>query len=251
MYHLTIKNLNRKQNQSAIAAAAYRSGERLYDSCNRLTHDFTRKKGIVHTEILLPQNAPTMFYDRELLWNAVEWAEKRCDSRTAREVEIALPNELTLTEHKNLIREFITENFVRIGMCADICIHDKQDGNPHAHILLTTRPIEDGRFSDKKNRDWDKRGNISIWRKNWADMQNREFMKKGLLTRVSHESYKTRNIDREPTIHLGHGTTALSRRGIETDRSNINNAIRARNSEREEQERLRGLEREQEHIHGR
>lgn len=251
MYHLSIKNLNRKLNQSAVAAAAYRSGERLYNSCDRLIHDFTRKKGIVHTEILLPQNIPHEFYDREALWNAVERAEKRCDSRTAREVEMALPNELTLHEHIKLVREFIAENFVRLGMCADICIHDKQDGNPHAHILLTTRLVENGEFNKKKNRNWDKRENVSIWRKNWADMQNREFMKKELSTRVSHESYKMRNIDREPTIHLGHGTAAMDRRGIETDRANINHAIRARNLEREEQERLRHLEREQEHVRGR
>lgn len=251
MYHLSIKNLNRKQNQSAVAAAAYRSGERLYNSYNRLIHDFTRKNGIVHTEILLPANAPKEFYDRETLWNAVESAEKRCDSRTAREVEFALPNELTLVEHIKFVREFIDENFVRLGMCADICIHDKQDGNPHVHVLLTTRLVEKDGFSSKKNRDWDRRENVSLWRKNWADIQNREFMKIGLTTRVSCESYNMRNINREPTKHLGHQVAAMDRRGIETDRANDNRAIMARNLEREEQERLRHLERDQEHIRDR
>lgn len=251
MYHLSIKNLNRKQNQSAVAAAAYRSGERLYNSYDRLAHDFTRKKGIVHTEILLPSNAPKEFYHRETLWNAVESAEKRCDSRTAREVEIALPNELKLGEHIKLVREFIAENFVRLGMCADICIHNKEDGNPHAHILLTTRSVEHYGFNKKKNRDWDRRENVSIWRKNWADMQNRELEKRGVVARVNHQSYKMRNIDREPTKHLGHRAAAMDRRGIETDRANDNRAIMARNLEREDQERLRHLERDQEHIRDR
>ena len=245
IYHLSVKYISRKQGRSSVAAAAYRSGEKLYSDYDGNIYDFTRKKGIAHTEILLPPCALSEFYNRESLWNAVERAEKRCDSRTAREVEIALPNELELDEQIELARKYVLDTFVEQGMCADIAIHNRDINNPHAHILLTTREVSTDGFSDRKNREWDKRSNVTIWRENWANAQNLKFKENGLSVRVSHESHTARGIDREPTIHLGSAVMALEQRGIQTERSNENQAIISRNKEREDIELLRQLKREQ------
>ena len=142
IYHCSIKIISRGKGKSAVAAAAYRSGETLTNHYDGVTHDFTRKGGIVHTEILLPPHAPPDFADRSILWNSVEKIEKAKNSQLAREIEIALPVELDREQQIQLIREYVKENFVSVGMCADFAIHDKQDGNPHAHIMLTMRPLE-------------------------------------------------------------------------------------------------------------
>ena len=109
---------------------------------NGLTHDYTRKGGVVHTEILLPNHAPREYADRSILWNAVERIEKNKNSQLAREIELALPVELSAGQNISLVREYCNRHFVSAGMCADVCIHDKNDGNPHAHIMLTMRPME-------------------------------------------------------------------------------------------------------------
>ena len=142
IYHCSIKIISRGKGKSAVAAAAYRSGEKLVNEYDGAIHDYTRKGGIVHTEILLPDNAPPAFSDRSALWNAVERIEKAKNAQLAREIEIALPHELTREQGVSLVREYVKDNFVAAGMCADVCLHDKNDGNPHAHILLTMRPIE-------------------------------------------------------------------------------------------------------------
>ena len=137
-YILIIKIISRGKGKSAVAAAAYRSGESLTNEYDGITHDYTRKGGIVHTEILLPDNAPKEYADRSVLWNAVEKAERAKNAQLAREIEIALPHELTREQGISLVREYVKEQFVSAGMCADFAIHDKNDGNPHAHIMLTT-----------------------------------------------------------------------------------------------------------------
>jgi ATP-dependent exoDNAse (exonuclease V) alpha subunit len=246
MFHVTVKTIGRNQGASAVGAAAYRSGEKLNDEYYGKTHDYTRKHGIAHTEIFLPPNAPSAFGDRETLWNAVEKAEGRRDARLAREVEIALPIELPFTEQIELVREYVMVNFVAQGMCADVAIHDKRDGNPHVHILLTTRAVNWEGFSKMKNRDWDKRTNVTQWREHWARVQNREFEKRNLTVRVSHESYIKQGIDREPTKHLGRRVMSLERRGIQTDRGNENRAIEARNREREQRDQERQRKRNRE-----
>lgn len=144
IYHCSIKIISRGKDKSAVAAAAYRSGETLTNEYDGVTHDYTRKGGIVHTEILLPDHAPAEYADRSLLWNAVEKIEKAKNAQLAREIEIALPQKLTIEHSISLVREYVKEQFVNAGMCADFAIHDKQDGNPHAHIMLTMRPIEQG-----------------------------------------------------------------------------------------------------------
>ena len=162
IYHCSIKIISRGKGKSAVAAAAYRSGEALTNEYDGITHDYTRKGGIVHTEILLPDNAPAAYADRSVLWNAVEKAEKAKNAQLAREIEIALPHELTREQGISLVREYVKEQFVNAGMCADICLHDKNDGNPHAHIMLTMRPIEqDGLWGAKQKKEYilDKDGN--------------------------------------------------------------------------------------------
>ena len=150
IYHCSIKIIKRSQGRSAVAAAAYRSGENLINEWDGMTHDYTRKGGVVHTEILLPMYAPLAFQDRSALWNSVEKIEKSRNAQLAREIEIALPVELNRKEQIGLIRDYAQNTFVSMGMCADVAIHDKGDGNPHAHILLTMRPIKEGRFMGRE-----------------------------------------------------------------------------------------------------
>ena len=145
IYHLSIKIISRgKGGKSAVAAAAYRAAEKIHNEYDGMTHDYTRKGGVVHTEILLPENAPAEYADRAVLWNAVEKIEKAKNAQLAREIEIALPVELTREQNISLVREYVNRHFVAAGMCADFAIHDKKDGNPHAHIMLTMRPFEQG-----------------------------------------------------------------------------------------------------------
>lgn len=254
MYHLNVRYFSRRRGQSAVAAASYRSGQRLYDRYYGELHDFTVKGGIVHTMILLPENAPPEFSDRETLWNSVEHAEKYRNSRLAREVEAALPTELTLEEQVRMTERYVTANFVDKGMIADVAIHDKGDGNPHVHILLTTREVGFDGFNPKKNREWDKRENVNEWRREWANVQNREFARKGLEIELDHESYAVQDFDREierrPTIHLGHQVKKLDRMGRETDRMNeyreiaeYNREIEREYQQQRERNRNRGRER--------
>ena len=142
IYHCSIKIIGRSKGKSVIAAAAYRAGEKLYDRETGLIHDFTRKGGVVHREILLPDHAPKEYLDRQTLWESVTKVEKKSNAQFAREIELALPVEFSRELQLEVIREYVQTNFVSEGMCADIAIHDKKNGNPHAHILLTTRPMK-------------------------------------------------------------------------------------------------------------
>ena len=144
IYHCSIKIISRGKGKSAVAATAYRAGEKLTNDFDGEIHDYTHKGGVVHTEILLPDHAPAAFSDRAVLWNAVEKIEKAKNAQLAREIEIALPRELTREQGISLVREYVKEQFVNAGMCADFAIHDTGGGNPHAHIMLTMRPIQQG-----------------------------------------------------------------------------------------------------------
>ena len=197
---------------SSVNAAAYRSGESLTDEQRDITHDYTRKRGVVHTEIMLPGNAPQEYQDRATLWNAVEKAEKRKDAQTARDIDIALPVELGRQEQTALVREYVKDNFVDKGMCADIAIHDKGDGNPHAHILLTTREVTEKGFG-KKNREWNSTPQLKEWRESWADTCNERL--RVLDKRIDHRTLEAQGINREPTIHVGVVAKSMERKGIE------------------------------------
>jgi len=225
---------------------------------NGVTHDYTRKGGVVHTEILLPEYAPGEYTDRAVLWNAVEMAERNSNAQLAREIEIALPMELTREQNISLAREYLQRNFVDKGMCADICIHDKNDGNPHAHIMLTMRPFnEDGTWAAKSRKeyilddngeriklnsgayktrkictvDWNKRDRAEEWRSAWADTVNKYLEQNNIADRIDHRSYERQGIDQIPTIHLGVAASAMEKRGIATERGNINREIADMNRE--------------------
>ena len=151
MFHCSIKIISRSSGQSAVASAAYRSGEELCNDETGLVHDFTRKGGVVMTEIMLPPNAPPEYADRNVLWNEVQKIEKRSDAQLAREVEVTFPVEMSREEQVECLRSYVQNNFVSQGMCADWAIHDKGNGNPHAHILLTVRGFdENGKWISKQ-----------------------------------------------------------------------------------------------------
>ena len=143
IYHCSIKIISRSGGRSAVASAAYRSGEKLYNDETGIIHDFTYKVGVIMNEIILPENAPERYHDREILWNEVQQVEKRSDAQFAREIEVALPIEMSREEQIECTRKYIKENFVDKGMIADWALHDKTDGNPHAHIMLTMRGIDE------------------------------------------------------------------------------------------------------------
>ena len=151
IYHCSIQIIGRSSGRSAVAAAAYRAAEKLEDKETGLTHDYTKKQGVVHREIMLPEYAPEEYKNREILWNEVQKIEKRSNAQLAREIEVALPRELSRADQMIAVRVYVQMNFVEKGMCADWVLHDKGDGNPHAHIMLTTRPIrKNGRWGDKQ-----------------------------------------------------------------------------------------------------
>lgn len=155
IYHMSAKVVSRGAGRSAVAASAYLSCSRMYNDYDGIQHDYTRKHGLAHQEVLLPPMAPSEWQDREILWNAVEQAEKTKDSRLAREFVVALPIELSRESQITFLRDFIQKNFVDLGMCADFAIHDTDGHNPHAHILLTVRPLEaDGSWQYKTQKEY-------------------------------------------------------------------------------------------------
>lgn len=227
IYHCSVKTISRGQGRSAVAAAAYQSADKITNERDGITHDFTNKQGVEYTEIMTPENAPEWAKDRSKLWNEVEKAETRINSRTAREVELAVPNELTPEQQKQLVKEYVQENFVDRGMVADLSYHNKE-GNPHYHVLLTTREIDENGFTTK-NRDWDKKESLELWRENWSKSVNRELERKGHEIKIDHRSYLDQGIDQVPTIHMGVAATAMERRGIKTDKGLINREINSVN----------------------
>ncbi|MCL1976742.1 MAG: MobA/MobL family protein [Candidatus Bathyarchaeota archaeon] len=245
IYHLTVQIIGRSSGRSAVGSSAYRSGEKLhsiahaayqagqkiYAEGDQITHDYTRKKGVIHNEIILPDNAPEEYKDRQALWNFVEKRSKRVDAQFAREIEVALQKEFELQENIELLREYIKENFVAKGMIADFALHDKGKGNPHAHIMLTLRDVTPDGFGNI-NRDWSKTAELVSWRENWAKINNRKFEEKGLEERIDHRTLKAQGIDRDPTIHLGAYATALEKKGIRSKRGDRNREIKQRNEER-------------------
>lgn len=177
--HVEIKNVNIG---STAAKLAYQRGERLQDERLGKVHDYTQKEDVVFAEIIIPENASSRLLDPQVFLNEVEKAEHRKDARTLREITISLPNELSISENIELAKKYITKNFVNLGMCAAVAVHeghnvDPEKNNPHCHILLTTRPIciETGGFVAKKNRDWNQRSNITQWRERLAIEINKAY----------------------------------------------------------------------------
>ena len=239
IYHLSIKIVSRGKGKSAVAAAAYRAGTIIKNEYDGITHDYSKKTGVVHTEILLPDNAPREYTDRATFWNAVEKVERYKTAQLAREIEIALPVELSKEENILLARRYVNENFVSAGMCADVCVHDTGAGNPHAHIMLTMRPIEkDGSWGQKSRSvdgkkiptvDWNEQTKAEDWRSAWADYCNAALRQIG-CKEIDHRSYERQGIEQVPTIHLGVAASQMERNGIRTDRGDINREIEVTNS---------------------
>jgi ATP-dependent exoDNAse (exonuclease V) alpha subunit len=202
IYHLSVKNVSRADNRSAVAAAAYRAGARLRNDAEDRISDFSNRSGVVHSEILLPGNAPAWMADREALWNAVEAVEARKDARLAKEVEIALPVELAREVNIGLARRFAADLFTTKGLVADLSVHDAGDGNPHAHILLATRNLAPDGFG-AKNRQLDNRAFLSGLRETWEVYANRALEQYGAAARIDHRTLEAQGIDRPPEEHRG------------------------------------------------
>ena len=302
IYHLEAKVVGRGAGRSAVAASAYLSCSRLYNDYDGIQHDYTKKQGLVWQEVFLPEYAPQEWQDREKLWNAVEEVETAKDSRLAREFVVALPIELSREQQIELLQDFIREQFVSDGMCADAAIHDTDGHNPHAHILLTVRPLDErskwqyktekeylcmrngeergftaAEFKSAQNDGWEKQYPYKVgkkkvymtpsaaeaqeliradkhpkstrygrqnpiserwnseeqlvsWRVAWADVTNRYLESAGREERIDHRSNAARGLDEIPTIHEGVTVQALERKGIVSDRCELNRQIRADNA---------------------
>ena len=302
IYHLEAKAISRGAGRSACAASAYLSCSKILNDYDGVQHDYTRKQGLVWKQVFLPEYAPAQWADRSILWNAVEENEKTKDSRLAREFVVALPIELNKSEWQKLLTEFIQVQFVADGMCADVAIHDTDGHNPHAHIMLTVRPLDehgkwqyktekeylcvrDGEergftateFKEAQSNGWEKQyqykvgkkkvymapsvaeaqgyeraskypkstkygrqkpiserwnsdEQLVLWRKAWADISNIYLERAGADARIDHRSHAERGLDEQPTIHEGVTARALEKKGILSDRCEINRQIRADNA---------------------
>ena len=302
IYHLEAKVVSRGAGRSAAAAAAYLSCSRIYNDYDGVQHDYTRKQGLVWQQVSLPPQAPPEWQDREKLWNAVEAAEKAKDSRLAREFVVALPIELNQEQQISLIEKFVQEQFVADGMCADVAIHDTDGHNPHAHILLTVRPLdEQGQWQYKTEKEylcvrngeergftaaeflkaqkegwekqypykvgrkkvymassaaeaqglvradkhpkssrygrqnpitlrWSSEAQLLQWRESWAAAANLALEQAGHEERIDHRSHAARGLEEAPTIHEGVAARAMERKGITSDRCELNRQIKADNT---------------------
>jgi ATP-dependent exoDNAse (exonuclease V) alpha subunit len=217
IFHLSVKTISRSAGRSATAAAAYRSGVEIADQRTGEVHDYTRKRGIAHTELVLPAGAPEWAADRAAVWNAAEQAETRKNSTVAREFEIALPAELSPAERQRVAVDFAREIVTRHGCIADVSIHEPgregDNRNHHAHILCSTRRLTPEGFGEKtRELDDRKTGEVDRWRERFATIQNERFQVAGIEARVDHRSLEEQGIDRAPTQHLGPTATAIERR---------------------------------------
>lgn len=235
IFHFSAKVIGRSSGRSAVAAAAYRAGERLHDERIDRAHDFTNKAGVLHSEVMLPKGAPEAFADRATLWNAVEAAEKRKDAQLSREVEFALPRELSKKDNIRLAREFVKVEFVEKSMIADLNVHWDigEDGKakPHAHVMLTMRKVTKDGFGAKV-RDWNKTALIEQWREHWADHVNSALAERDIDARIDHRSLEAQGIALEPQDKIGPAASRIGGRGLEAERIEEHRAIAQRNGER-------------------
>lgn len=248
IYHFSAQIITRSKGQSAVASASYRSGDKLFDERSGETK-FYKREVQPETMILAPSYAPEWAKDRNRLWNEVEKIERNKNSQLAREINVALPNELSSENQKELIQNYVQEQFVDRGMVADIAIHRDDKNNQHAHVMLTVRQFdENGEWGNKKRKDyefdkdgnkvldkkgkpkyqtvsltdWDKKENIEQWREQWAKHTNKSLEKEGIQERVTHLSHEARGLEQLPAVHLGHVAHSMEKEGKESDRGNIN-----------------------------
>lgn len=251
IYHFSAQVISRSSGRSVVAAAAYRSGERLHDERYGKTHDYSIKN-VSERAIVAPENAPAWVKNREQLWNAVEAAEKQKNAQLCREINVALPRELSVSQQRELLSAYVSEQFVARGMIADVAIHRDNPENPHAHIMLTMRPLNpDGTWGAKSRKeyvldengekiklksgeyksykvpttDWDKVETLENWRAEWAAYANRALERAGHSDRIDHRSLEAQGSDRLATAHEGPHVRQMERRGIQTDRGDLNRAV--------------------------
>lgn len=251
--HMKISVRSRSGGESAVAGSAYQSGENLYSEYDqRMKYYHYKANEVIAKGVLLPPNAPAEYADRQTLWNAVENGEKQWNSQLSRGIIVALPNEIPADQHEQLIRDFCQQQFVSNGMIADYAIHDKHDGNPHAHIMLTMRAMdENGKWlpkarkvydldengnrirlpsgywkSHKENTvDWNDQGKAELWRSAWADLVNSYLEKLGRPERLDMRSYERQGKEELPTIHLGPAVAHMEAKGIRTEIGDYNRQI--------------------------
>ncbi|MGN0354860.1 MAG: MobQ family relaxase, partial [Muricoprocola sp.] len=262
LYHFSVKQVSRGKGQTVVNSAAYISGKKLHNDYYEEVHDYTRKRGVIYDEIMLPDYVPDRFSDRQTLWNEVEFAEKGKKAQLAYSFDIALQNELTMEENIELAREFCQEQFVSRGMTVDMAVHEGKSSdleladNPHFHVLIPIRPMnQDGTWGKKQRREYklDEDGNrirdengkyifsavsttgwnsqqlLEVWRSQWADKVNMKFKENGLAARIDHRSYEKQGIELIPTIHERYEVRAMEKKGIRTVVGDLNRAIRKLN----------------------
>lgn len=259
IYHYNMQMIKRSEGRNAVACAAYRSGETLVDESTGFTKDYPRDVQPI-AFILAPENAPKWVYDRQKLWSEVEKVEKRKDSQLAREINIALPVELSNEQQEKLVREFVSDNFVSNGMIADVAIHRDDINNPHFHVMLTTRHIDENGFG-KKAREWNpsfknvqngrgfvaETNTIIHAREMWAKYANQSLADAGIEQRITHLKLEDGTLKLIPTKHLGPTANAMEKRGIKTDVGDLNREIKKHNAEvLSFHERKKELEKEKE-----
>ena len=257
--HQNIRIVQRSKGSSAVAGAAYQAGEKLFSEYDQKSKDHRRKQPeVVYTEILLPANAPPEYADRATLWNSAEEAEKQWNAQLARRFVLALPREVPLEKCPQMLKEYCEEQFVSKGMCCDFAIHDPDPPghNPHCHIMLTMRAIdENGKWMPKSRKvydldgngeriklpsgrwkshkedtvDWNEQYHAEEWRHGWEIVQNRYLEMSGSPERVDMRSYERQGLDIVPTVHMGAAVCALESKGIETNIGNLNRDIKAAN----------------------
>ena len=251
IYHLSVKTISRSAGRSATAAAAYRSGSEIVDAMTGEVHDYRHKAGVLHSELVLPDGAPSWASDRSQLWNAAEQAEKRKNSTVAREFELALPDELSHSERVRLARDFAGELVAKHRCAASVDVHapgkEGDSRNHHAHLLLSTRRLGPDGFGEKTRELDDKKSGsqlVTEWRARFAELTNERLAQAGSSARVDHRSLEAQGIDRAPTVHMGPAATAMERRGIRSRRAQDNPPRREeprheRDNRRSEQRRQR------------
>jgi len=246
IFHLSAKVVSRGKGQSAIAAAAYRSGERLRDEqADEQKFYKARAERIEFTAIMAPSAAPAWANDRNALWNHAERAENRKDAQLAREIEVALPHELTPSQRIGLVKDFAREQFVRRGYAVDIAIHAPEatsdTRNHHAHLLITMRTLDGDGFAAKKDPTMNTREQLAQWREQWAHLVNRHLERHGQAARIDHRSLKAQGQDREATIHLGYVAHRMAKRGASSERMDELQGVVTRNGIRQE---MKAIDRE-------
>ena len=240
IYHFSVKNISRADGKSVVAAAAYRSAEKLNDAKYGKEQDYTKKLGVEFKKIYAPENTKQELLERENLWNTVEKVETRKNSQLAREFEIAFPHELNKKQREQMLTDLCQRIVARHRVIVDACIHaphvenGTDERNYHAHILLTTRSVNELGELGKKTREFNDNGKLEIehWRAEFAETTNTHLENAGFDVRVDHRSYKKQGSELEATMHEGSEITLLRRRGIDTEISLKNDAIKERNAER-------------------